>query len=845
VFDTKHPFQDGTPQDVFVTSHDTLQELKKFRIIEFGNKSFLKNTETISFHTRPQPSFNKNFELLITDLKTNTEKGYENFIFSENAKQIERFYAIFEDLKADVKFTPVYHAIHQGFIDDDLKMACYTDHQIFNRYHKYNLRQGFSKDSQLVLKTLKELKPGDFVTHIDHGVGVFSGLEKIEVGGQMQEAVRLIYSGNDVLYVGIQSLHKISKYVGKDGTEPRVNKLGTDTWNNLKKKTKKRIKELAFDLIQLYAKRKAQRGFAFAPDNYMQTELEASFMYEDTPDQAKATEDVKRDMEKMSPMDRLVCGDVGFGKTEVAIRAAFKAVLDGKQVAVLVPTTILAMQHFKTFKERLAEFPVTVDYINRFKTAKEKKETLKALAEGKVDILIGTHGIVGKSVKFKDLGLMVIDEEQKFGVGVKETLKELRATVDSLTLTATPIPRTLQFSMMGARDLSIINTPPPNRLPVTTEVQTLNPDVIREAIEYEVYRGGQVFFVHNRVKDIAEVKLMLKKIVPDIEIGVAHGQLEGEELENILVRFMNREFEVLLSTNIIEAGIDIPNANTIIVNNAHHFGMSDLHQLRGRVGRSNKKAFCYLLAPPQSTLTQEAKQRLKTLEEFAELGSGFNIAMRDMDIRGAGNLLGAEQSGFIADIGYDVYHKILEEAIRELKQTDFKELYQDEMNRTNDYVKDCAIETDLEMLIPDAYVKNTAERMILYKQLNETKNEEELKKFESNLADRFGKIPKQIFELFNGVRLKWIATQLGMEQMIIKGRHLRCYFISNQESSFYNSPVFGKILTYVQQHKKGIYLRETEKYLVLNIEGVTSMKEAKEQLENIGAFVFGKEEASA
>ncbi len=841
VFDTKHPFQDGTPQEVFVTSNVTLQELKKFRIIEFGNKSFLKNTQTVSFHTRPQPSFNKNFELLITDLKANTEKGYENFVFSENAKQIERFYAIFEDLKADVKFTPVYHAIHQGFINDDLKMACYTDHQIFNRYHKYNLRQGFSKDSQLVLKTLKELKPGDFVTHIDHGVGVFSGLEKIEVGGQMQEAVRLIYSGNDVLYVGIQSLHKISKYVGKDGTEPRVNKLGTDTWNNLKKKTKKRIKELAFDLIQLYAKRKAQRGFAFAPDNYMQTELEASFMYEDTPDQAKATEDVKRDMEKMSPMDRLVCGDVGFGKTEVAIRAAFKAVLDGKQVAVLVPTTILAMQHFKTFKERLAEFPVTVDYINRFKTAKEKKETLKALAEGKVDILIGTHGIVGKSVKFKDLGLMVIDEEQKFGVGVKETLKELRATVDSLTLTATPIPRTLQFSMMGARDLSIINTPPPNRLPVTTEVQTLNPDVIREAIEYEVYRGGQVFFVHNRVKDIAEVKLMLKKIVPDIEIGVAHGQLEGEELENILVRFMNREFEVLLSTNIIEAGIDIPNANTIIVNNAHHFGMSDLHQLRGRVGRSNKKAFCYLLAPPQSTLTQEAKQRLKTLEEFAELGSGFNIAMRDMDIRGAGNLLGAEQSGFIADIGYDVYHKILEEAIRELKQTDFKELYQDEMNRTNDYVKDCAIETDLEMLIPDAYVKNTAERMILYKQLNETKNEEELKNFEFNLADRFGKIPKQIFELFNGVRLKWIATQLGMEQMIIKGRHLRCYFISNQESSFYNSPVFSKILTYVQQHKKGLYLRETEKYLVLNIEGVTSMKEAKEQLENIGAFVFGKE----
>ena len=837
-YETKHPFQDGSPDDVFVSVNDLLQQMKQYRILEFGSKSFLKQTEKIRFQTKPQPSFNKHFDLLIADLKANTEKGFHNFIFSDNAKQIERFYAIFNDLKADVQFTAIYESIHNGFIDETLKVACYTDHQIFNRYHKYNLKQGFSKDSQLILKTLRELKPGDFVTHIDHGVGVFSGLEKIEVGGQTQETVRLIYAGNDILYVGIQSLHKISKYSGKEGTEPRVNKLGTETWANLKKKTKKRIKELAFDLIQLYAKRKSNKGFPFSKDHYMQTELEASFMYEDTPDQAKAVEDVKRDMEKMSPMDRLVCGDVGFGKTEVAVRAAFKAVLDGKQVAVLVQTTILAMQHYKTFKERLSEFSVSVDYLNRFKSAKEKKETLLKLEKGETNIIIGTHGLVGKGVKFKDLGLMIIDEEQKFGVQVKETLKEMRATVDSLTLTATPIPRTLQFSMMGARDLSIINTPPPNRLPVTTEVHTLNPDIIKEAIEFEVYRGGQVFFVHNRVKDIAEVKLMLQKIVPDVDIAVAHGQLAGEELEDILIRFMNKEFDVLLCTNIIEAGIDIPNANTIIVNNAQHFGMSDLHQLRGRVGRSNKQAFCHLLAPPQSTLTQEARQRLKTLEDFAELGSGFNIAMRDMDIRGAGNLLGAEQSGFISEIGYDVYHKILEEAVRELKQTDFKELYQEELDRTNDYVKDCAIETDLEMLIPDSYVKNTAERMILYKQLNDIENDDQLQQYEEQITDRFGKVPEQVFQLFNGVRLKWIATKLGMEQIIIKNKHLRCYFVSNQQSAFYSSPVFSRIMQYVQTHKKGIYFRETEKFLVLNIEGITSMSKATEQLKAIEGFVF-------
>ncbi|HLP19608.1 MAG TPA: transcription-repair coupling factor, partial [Chitinophagales bacterium] len=822
----------------------------KFKVVEFGRNTFFRAHNRITFHGKPQPSFNKNFDLLIKNLHENKSRGFSNLIFAENPKQVERFYAIFDDLEKQSKdknkeepvldgpvFVPVHIGLHQGFIDEDLKLACYTDHQIFNRYHKYNLRQGFSRDKALLMKTLRELKPGDFVTHIDHGVGVFSGLEKIEVAGQMQETVRLIYAGNDIMYVGIQSLHKISKYVGKDGEAPRVNKLGTDTWNNLKKKTKKRIKELAFDLIQLYAKRKASKGVQFSPDGYMQNELEASFMYEDTPDQAKATEDVKRDMEAVSPMDRLVCGDVGFGKTEIAVRAAFKAATDGKQVAVLVPTTILAMQHHKVFKERLADFPVEIDYINRFKTAKEKKDTLQRLADGKIDIIIGTHALVGKSVKFKDLGLMIIDEEQKFGVGTKETLKTIKANVDTLTLTATPIPRTLSFSLMGARDLSIINTPPPNRQPITTEVRPMDPDLIKDAIEYEIYRGGQVFFVHNRVRDIGEVKMMLMKIVPNIEIGVAHGQMEGDQLEEVLLKFINREYDVLLCTNIIESGIDIANANTIIINNAHQFGLSDTHQLRGRVGRSNKHAFCYLLAPPLSTLSNESKQRLKTIEEFSDLGSGFNIAMRDMDIRGAGNMLGAEQSGFIAEIGLDVYQKILDEAVRELKQTDFKDLYKDELERTQDYVRDCAIETDLEMLIPNQYVSNTTERMLLYRELNEIKDEEGLKKFEEGLHDRFGEIPAPVYELFEAMKLKWMATRLGMEQILLKNKTMRCYFVANQESSFYKSNVFTKIIQYAGQHRSGIYLRETEKFLVFTIENVRSMKMADEKLSELSAFV--------
>lgn len=832
-----HPLLEGEVEEVFLSHADFQKGLSRFRIIEFGRNSVYKAEHKVVFRSHPQPSFNKNFDLLMKNLHENTAAGYTNLIFAENPKQVERFYAIFEDLKADAKFTPVHIGIHQGFIDEELKICFYTDHQIFNRYHKYNLRQGFSKDKALLMKTLRELKPGDYVTHIDHGVGVFSGLEKIEVAGQLQETVRLIYAGNDIMYVGIQSLHKISKYVGKEGESPRVNKLGTETWSNLKKKTKKRIKELAFDLIQLYAKRKAAKGFQFSPDGYMQNELEASFMYEDTPDQAKATEDVKRDMEATSPMDRLVCGDVGFGKTEIAIRAAFKAATDGKQVAVLAPTTILVMQHAKTFKERLSDFPIEVDYLNRFKSAKEKKDLLERVAEGKVNIVVGTHALLGKSVKFKDLGLMIIDEEQKFGVGAKETLKTMKANVDTLTLTATPIPRTLSFSLMGARDLSIINTPPPNRQPITTEVHPLDPDLIKEAIEYEVYRGGQVFFVHNRVRDIGEVKEMLMKLVPNIDIGVAHGQMEGDQLEDIINKFINREFDVLLSTNIIESGIDIPNANTIIINHAHQFGLSDLHQLRGRVGRSNKHAFCYLFAPPLSTLSNESKQRLKTIEEFSDLGSGFNIAMRDMDIRGAGNMLGAEQSGFIAEIGYDVYQKILDEAIRELKDSDFKELYKEELERTHDYVRDCAIETDLEMLIPSEYVSNTTERMLLYRDLNEIKDEEGLKKFEEQLHDRFGEVPAPVFELFDAMRLKWIATGLGMEQIILKGKTMRCYFVANKESAFYSSSTFGKILEYVQMNRVGVYLRETEKYLVLTFEQVKTMKEAEGRLEDVERFV--------
>ncbi|MEO7315984.1 MAG: transcription-repair coupling factor, partial [Ginsengibacter sp.] len=715
-------------------------QIRERNIVEFGNRPFFSGDNKIDFSIIQQPAFNRQFKLLIQNLKEYESKKYNLYIFAENPKQLERLHSIFVDLDTQINFIPIPVSIHEGFIDNDLKMVCYTDHEIFQRYHKYRVKQAFNKNKALTLKMLRELQPGDYVTHIDHGVGVFSGLEKIHANGVMQEAVRIVYQNKDLLYVNISSLHKISKYSGKEGTVPKMNKLGSDTWNKLKDKTKKQVKDIATDLIKLYAQRKSLKGFAHAPDNYMQTELEASFMYEDTPDQSKAVIDVKNDMEKDSPMDRLVCGDVGFGKTEVAIRAAFKTCLDGKQAAVLVPTTILAYQHFKTFSDRLSDMPVTVDYINRFKTAKQKKETFQKLQEGKIDIIIGTHSLLGKDVKFKDLGLMIIDEEQKFGVSAKEKLKQLRTTVDSLTLTATPIPRTLQFSLMGARDLSIINTPPPNRQPIQTEVHVFDQDFIRDAIYYEVERGGQVFFIQNRVQGLLEMKNLIQGLCPDLSIAYAHGQLDGGKLEETILDFIDHKYDVLICTNIIESGVDIPNANTIIINNAHNFGLSDLNQLRGRVGRSNKKAFCYLLAPPMSTLTTDSRKRLNTLEQYSDLGSGFQIAMRDLDIRGAGNMLGGEQSGFIAEIGFEMYQKILDEAIRELKRSEFREVFKEEIQKQDDFVSDCSIDTDLEILIPDEYVESITERLSLYSRLDNCETEQELEDLHKEMIDRFGAI---------------------------------------------------------------------------------------------------------
>lgn len=818
----------------FVPAATIERQVGSRTIVEFGSKAqFNSDAEIIHHSTKPQPSFNRNFELLIKDLKQHEENGYSIYLFAEQAKQLERLYTIFQDLKAEINFTPVPTSIHEGFIDDALKVVCYTDHQIFQRYHKYRVKQAFSKNKALTLKTLQDLQPGDFVTHIDHGVGRYSGLQKLEVNGKLQEAVRIIYKDTDVLYVNINSLHKISKYTGKDGTVPKVNKLGSDVWSKLKEKTKAKVKEVAFDLIKLYAQRKAQQGFAHSADNYMQIELEASFMYEDTPDQAKAVADVKKDMESESPMDRLVCGDVGFGKTEVAIRAAFKTCVDGKQAAILVPTTILAYQHYQTFKKRLKDFPVTVDYVNRFKSAKEKKETLEKLAQGKIDIIVGTHALLGKDTKFKNLGLMIIDEEQKFGVGHKEKLKLLRTNVDSLTLTATPIPRTLQFSLMGARDLSIINTPPPNRQPIQTEVAVFNTDFIRDAIYYETNRGGQVFFIHNRVQGLAEMAGIIQSQCPDLSISYAHGQMEGDQLEERILDFMDKKYDVLICTNIVESGVDIPNVNTIIVNNAHHFGLSDLHQLRGRVGRSNKKAFCYLLAPPLGTLPVDSRKRLQTLEQFSDLGSGFQIAMRDLDIRGAGNMLGGEQSGFMADIGFETYQKILNEAIRELKRKNFKELFKDEISEQDDYVTDCTIDTDLEILIPDSYVESITERLSLYTRLDNCEKEEELKAFHTEMVDRFGPIPSEVEDLFTTVRCRWQAVKLGFEKMSLKENTMRCYFINKNDSPYFESDLFKSILDYLQTGTNKAHLKQVAKNFLLVVNDIKGMEEMLRFLEGM------------
>ncbi len=808
----------------FISASRLLPILQQKKIVEFGFKPQLTKEELV-FETRPQPAFNRQFELLIKDLKALEGEGYSIYIFADQVKQLERLHTIFTDLQTEIQFTPVGTSIHEGFIDHSLKLVCYTDHQIFQRYHKYRVKQAYNKNKALTLKTLRDLQPGDYVTHIDHGVGTYSGLQKLEVNGKIQEAVRIIYKDSDILYVNINSLHKISKYTGKEGTVPKINKLGSDVWNRLKEKTKAKVKEIAFDLIKLYAQRKAQKGFAHAPDNYLQTELEASFIYEDTPDQSKATADVKRDMEQEAPMDRLVCGDVGFGKTEIAIRAAFKSVVDGKQAAILVPTTILAFQHYKTFKDRLKDFPVTVDYINRFKSAKEKKETLQKVKEGKIDIIVGTHGLLGKEVAFKDLGIMIIDEEQKFGVAHKEKLKTLKTNVDCLTLTATPIPRTLQFSLMGARDLSIINTPPPNRQPIQTEVQVFNQDFIRDTIYFETERGGQVFFIHNRIQGLAEMSALIQGLCPDLSIGYAHGQLEGHELEEKILDFIERKYDVLVCTNIVESGVDIPNVNTIIVNNAHQFGLSDLHQLRGRVGRSNKKAFCYLLAPPMSTLPVDSRKRLQTLEQFSDLGSGFQIAMRDLDIRGAGNMLGGEQSGFMAEIGFEMYQKILEEAIKELKRSSFKDLFKEEISKQDDFVSDCTIDTDLEILIPDSYVESITERLSLYTRLDNCEDDNELADFHLELQDRFGPVPASVEDLFTTVKCRRLAVDMGFEKMTLKDEVLRCYFINKPDSPYFESDLFKNVLAYLQTGTNKGRLKQTGKVFLLVVEPVRGMEE--------------------
>lgn len=802
-----------------------------FPLVEFGKQFFYHTDDVISFETKPQPSFNKDFNLLIHNLKENEKQGIHNFISSSSPKQTERLYAILDDIDKSAKFIPLNIALREGFIDPQQQLAFYTDHQIFDRFYKYKLKRGYQRSQSITLKELRDLKPGDFVTHIDHGIGKYAGLEKVEVNGKTQEMIRLVYADNDLLYVNINSLNRIAKYSGKDGTAPKMNKLGTEAWDKLKKSTKKKVKDIARDLIKLYALRKAQVGTAFDPDGYMETELEASFIYEDTPDQMKATNDVKKDMEAPHPMDRLVCGDVGFGKTEIAIRAAFKAVANGKQAAVLVPTTILALQHFKTFSGRLKEFPCTVDYINRFKTSKQIKETLVKLAEGKVDIVIGTHRLLSKDVKFKDLGIMIIDEEQKFGVSSKEKLRALRVNVDTLTLTATPIPRTLHFSLMGARDLSIMSTPPPNRQAVNTELHVFNDKLIQEAIQFELDRGGQVFFIHNRVNDLMQLGGLIQTLVPKARIGIAHGQLDGDALEDVMLDFINGEKDVLVATTIIEAGLDIPNANTIIINHAHMFGLSDLHQMRGRVGRSNKKAFCYLLSPPLSTLTSEARKRLSAIEEFSDLGSGFNIAMRDLDIRGSGNLLGAEQSGFIAEIGFEMYHKILDEAIQELKADEFKDLFEEEKDRP--FVTFTQIDTDLELYIPDGYVTNITERYNLYTELSKLENEEQLTHFETSLKDRFGEVPRPVKTMLNVLRLQWTAKKLGFEKLSFKKGVLRGYFISDKQSRFFDSPMFSKILTFAQQHPRMCNLKEVKNTLRIAFENLNSVNEAIEMLEMI------------
>lgn len=806
--------------------------INDFSVVEFGGGTTFPDRLTIPYGMTEQPAFNKHFDMIATNLIANNRNGYVNVIVSGQATQLERLHDIFTDRQdengvksPDVPYMPIPMELSVGFVDKDLKLLVYTDHQLFDRYHRFRLKDGFRKSKEaLTIKELMSLEVGDFVVHIDHGIGEFSGLHKIEVNGKEQEAIRLSYKGGDVLYVSIHSLHRISKFTSKEGTRPSVNKLGTATWAKTKAKTKTRVKQIAYDLLQLYAKRKASEGFAYTPDSYLQHELEASFMFEDTPDQHSATKSVKEDMEKVVPMDRLICGDVGFGKTEVAIRAAFKAATDGKQVAMLVPTTILSMQHARSFTRRLKEFPVTVDYINRFKTGKALSETLAKVESGEVDILIGTHALVGKRIKFKDLGLLIVDEEQKFGVGVKDKLKTMRANVDTLTLTATPIPRTLQFSLMGARDLSIIRTPPPNRHPIETIITSFNEEIIRDAISYEVSRGGQVYFVHNRVQNIKEVAGIIQRLCPDVRIGIGHGQMDGKQLENVMARFIEGGDDVLVATTIIESGIDISNANTILINDAHKFGLSDLHQLRGRVGRSNRKAFCYLMAPPLSSLPAESRKRLQALEQFNELGSGVQIAMRDLDIRGAGDLLGAEQSGFISDIGFEMYQRILSDAVKELKEKQFNELFEEERRETGKYVEETILETDFSILIPDYYVSDIPERISLYREMDGLDNDLDLEVFKNKLEDRFGSLPKETEELLMTMRLRWVSRILGMEKVILKSGKLIAAFVSEENSPYFQGPMFARVLNYLKDNSRDSSMYQRNGALRLKIENINSIR---------------------
>jgi transcription-repair coupling factor (superfamily II helicase) len=826
------PLNYSSPKDLFCSSEDFIKHIEKLSLIEFGSDIFFNSIlNGQEVNVSPQPSFNKQFNLLIQELNLNHANGYKNYICCANTQQAKRFFDVFEDHDSVVHYKTVILSLHGGFINHDLKIACYTDHQIFERYNKFSLKNGYAKKQAISIKELNGLEIGDYVTHIDHGIGKFGGLKKIDVEGSKQEAIKLFYGERDILYLSIHSLHKITKFNGKDGKPPKVYKLGSKAWKSLKQKTKSRVKEIAFNLINLYAKRKLKKGFQYQPDSAMQLELESSFVYEDTPDQITATADVKADMQSVQPMDRLICGDVGFGKTEIAIRAAFKAVDNGKQVAILVPTTILAFQHAKTFADRLRDFPVTVDYLNRFKTQKQKRETLENLSSGKLDIIIGTHQLVNKSVEFKNLGLLIIDEEQKFGVAVKDKLKTIKENVDVLTLTATPIPRTLQFSLMAARDLSIINTPPPNRYPIDSQVIRMNENIIRDAIIYEIQRAGQVFFIHNRIDNIKEVSGMIQRLVPDAKIAIGHGQLEGKKLEKLMLDFMEGEFDVLVSTTIVESGLDVPNANTIFINNANNFGLSDLHQMRGRVGRSNKKAFCYFITPDYHLMTNDARKRITALEQYTALGSGFNIAMKDLEIRGAGDLLGGEQSGFINDIGFETYQKILNEAINELKENEFESLFNNE-SKDNFKNNELIIDTDFSLLFPDDYVNSISERLRLYTTLNSIKTNDQLAQFKLEIKDRFGTFPCEVVDLFDSVEMKWLGAELGLQKILMKQEKLVGYFINDQGSSFFESIQFSKILEYAKINSKICKLREKKTRgglrLLLSFENIKTVQQGLE-----------------